>query len=184
MHNSQSSPNCAEVPTATESDDRFEMAPLLLPSTPPRSNLADTAAFLLANHRQSAAATMVITDNGAHRPLLFHKRPQKQRLFTESNMENLSASLHGLSSIHRPSSSSSRSAGYSGPLQRRHNKSCDWSPPHSHNENCEMCGAGCGGKSGLGTFLPQNDAISLRSFNNPIAQVRVNLIVDYDKDSN
>ncbi|KAI1723937.1 hypothetical protein DdX_04118 [Ditylenchus destructor] len=86
MHNSQSSPNCAEVPTASESDDRFEMAPLLLPSTPPRSSLADTAAILLANHRQSVATTMVLTDNVAHRPLLFHKRPQKQRLFTESEL--------------------------------------------------------------------------------------------------
>ncbi|KAI1723938.1 KCNN (potassium K ChaNNel, calcium activated)-Like [Ditylenchus destructor] len=68
---------------------------------------------------------------------------------------------------------------YSGPLERRHNKSCDWSPPNSHNENggmCGMCGAGCREKSGLGTFLPQNDAISLRSFNNPIAQVSSDIL--------
>uniref|UniRef100_A0AC34QWN4 Uncharacterized protein n=1 Tax=Panagrolaimus sp. JU765 TaxID=591449 RepID=A0AC34QWN4_9BILA len=58
------------------------------------------------------------------------------------------------------SSASPRQSCSSGtvPLERRYNKSCDWSP------------------AGLTASHSQNDALSLKSFNNPIAQVSTDIL--------
>ncbi|KAI6216350.1 hypothetical protein M3Y99_01824000 [Aphelenchoides fujianensis] len=61
----------------------------------------------------------------------------------------LSASLHGLSSAATSGGANRQKFVYSGPLERRINRSCDWSPTQAFG----------------------NDLFSLRSFNNPIAQV-------------
>ncbi|KAI6229520.1 CaMBD domain-containing protein [Aphelenchoides besseyi] len=63
----------------------------------------------------------------------------------------LSASLHGLSSAATPNR---QKLVYSGPLEKRHNRSCDWSPTQAFG----------------------NDLFSLRSVNNPIAQVSTDIL--------
>uniref|UniRef100_A0A915ESJ1 Uncharacterized protein n=1 Tax=Ditylenchus dipsaci TaxID=166011 RepID=A0A915ESJ1_9BILA len=162
MHTSQSSPNCMEAAESEAGDRLMDITTSL--ASPSSSSFQKQPISMALN---------TTTNNYNYRPIYLPYKPHtRQRRFVEQTAGNLSTSLHTLSSMtHRPncsSSSSSRICGQSGPLERRHNKSCDWSQPANPLSSSAIDGAG---GSGSARGFP-----ILRSFNNPIAQVSTDIL--------